>query len=159
MTTFFPSPARNPLLSLVVLCCLCCRFLLSVPSLARNIFVQICVIGYAELKVRGKKSSFRALRGTLLSLVVLCCLCCRFLLSIPSPARNPFVQIRVIRGKISSFRAMRGTLLLSFVVLVVVFFFSFRAPRGTICCRFILPFRPIRKLFHLSSYIIRITKI
>ena len=54
------------------------------------LFVYIRVIGYAELKVRGKKYSFRAMRGTLLLfLVVLCCFCCRFLLSIPSSARNP----------------------------------------------------------------------
>ena len=34
--------------------------------------------------------------------VVSCCPCCRFLPSVPSPARNPFVKIRVIRGKKNS---------------------------------------------------------
>ena len=72
MTTFdnfVPSHARNPF---VVLCCSSCRFLHSVPRPARNIFVKIRVIGYAELKVRGKIYSFRAMRGT--PFVVPCCL-------------------------------------------------------------------------------------
>ena len=118
------------MLSLVVYCCSCCRFLLFVPSPARNIFVQIRVIGYAELKVRGKKYSFRAMRGTLLLfLVVLCCFCCRFLLSIPSSARNPFVYIRVIGYAELKVRGKK---------------YSFRAPRGTFCCLvlFLLSFSP-----------------
>ena len=54
LLSFLCEPCEEPpLLSLVVYCCSSCRFLLSVPSLARNIFVQI---GYAELKVRGKKN-------------------------------------------------------------------------------------------------------
>ena len=93
---------------------------------------------------------FRAPRGTPCCPLLFCVVYVVVFFSfVPSPARNPFVLIRVIRGKISSFRAMRGTLL-SFVVLCCSscrFLLSFRAPRGTICCRFILPFRPSENSF------------
>ena len=76
---YVPSPARNLLLSFVVYCCSYCRFLLSVPSLARNLFVQIRAI-------RGKIYSFRAMRGT--PFVVPCCLLL-FLLSFSSFRSEP----------------------------------------------------------------------
>ncbi len=79
--------------------------------------------------------------------VVPCCSGCRFFLSVPSPARNPFVHIGYaelkvraigyaelkVRGKKYSFRAPRGIL---FVYIRVIRGkkYSFRAPRGTICC-------------------------
>ena len=102
---YVPSPARNLLLSFVVYCCSSCRFLLSVPSPARNLFVVHCCLCCRFLLFFSSHAR---------NLVVLCCSSCRFLLSVPSPARNPLCCP-----------------LLFIVVLVVVFFFPFRAMRGT----------------------------
>ena len=126
-TLFFFLPRIARICTNVVSCCSSCRFLFFYdnqdnlwqplttfffPSHARIIFVSIRVI-------RGKISLFRAPRGTLLlSYVVYCCSSCRFLLFVPSPARNP---------------------LLSYVVPVVVFSFPFRAMRGTYSCKLATP--------------------
>ena len=140
MTTFdniFSEPREEShLLSYVVYCCFCCRFLLSEPcedtSWRLRLEIADSSLRNAPRSVSRASTSFRDdCRGglsvfccPLLSLVVYCCSCCRYLLTVPSPARNIFVHIRVIRGKISSFRAPRGT---PFVV------------PCCFCCRFLLP--------------------
>ncbi len=121
----------------VVPCCSSCRFLFfrsepreePIRAYSCNSWYNIFVPSYAR----------NPICCPLLFFVVLVVV---FIFFIPSPARNLFVQIgyaelkvRVIRGKSSSFRAPRGTIccpLLSFVVLVVVSSFSFRALRGTL---------------------------
>ena len=67
LTTFFPEPCEDPS---------CCPLLF--------IVVPVVVLFFL----------FRAPRGPLLlSLVVYCCFCCRFLLSVPRLARTPLVVL------------------------------------------------------------------
>ena len=130
-SSFRSEPCEEPpFLSLVVYCCSSCRFLLSVPSPARNLFVQIRVIRV----IRGKIYSFRALRGPpLLTLVVYCCSSCRFFSFRSEPCEEPCCPLLFMLS-FSSFLfepCEKPPFLLSIVVYVVVFFFSFRAMRET----------------------------
>ena len=139
MTTFdniFSEPREEShLLSYVVYCCFCCRFLLSEPcedtSWRLRLEIADSSLRNAPRSVSRASTSFRDdCRGglsvfccPLLSLVVYCCSCCRFLLTVPRVDCRCFV--------------VHCCPLLFIVVPVVVFFLPFRAPRGTHSCKFV----------------------